>query len=206
MFRGNVLIVGIMGFWCLGAAGPGEKAESEVNLRENCRRVVGGDYLTAYDEWESSKQLLLRLYDKVETLNKEIIKSEKALAAKKSKLQPAEYDTNKLKDVDDAQAKLDLLQNNLKEAAKAHQDAMAVGKKANERRNILTGHISRVFSIEKRPTMDKAYPWHVVYRHQCPKYRAQCALPEDQKTKLKALAELLSDPEPCRRYSQQTNK
>ncbi len=204
MIRRIVFAASVLGWSHLGMAATANPSADERS-REACRRIAAGDYLSVNDELQRGEQLVKRLKTKETRLQRESEQARRDHAKAVANLGPAEYETGKLKAIDDAKARLELVTANLQETNKALTDSQAVVKTAQTRHDALKRSLSQVFVISKRQTQPlDTYPWELSYKHACPKYRSQCALPEQQRHQLlHEITPLLHDPEPCRRYSQQ---
>ena len=175
--------------------------EYQVNAREGCRQAIAGSYVEAHDEYQRALAYLENVTEQVKELKAAAIKADKDAKAAAAKMAGKSYDIDTASNNDMAASSSRAIHQQLTEYLKLQSQAERDVVPTRQREQTLKDQLSKVFVIEQINDPPRGgYPFRVVYRTACPKYRALCPLPA---TEQDALAKFKIDgdlPESCRKY------
>ncbi|MBM4251592.1 MAG: hypothetical protein FJ146_06445 [Deltaproteobacteria bacterium] len=195
-----MIMLNAIWLWLVSTAS-GVPVEYQVNAREGCRQIVAGAYVQAYDERERTLAYVATLKEQLSALKTASIKAKQELSTIESALAKQNYDIDKASKLDMAAANARAVLDQTVEYQKMLNEAEKAVIPARQREQDIKRQFGKVFEIEMVKDNGKGgYPFRVVYRTACPKYRALCPLPADQQDELQALRIDGTLPEPCRKY------
>jgi hypothetical protein len=176
--------------------------ETKQNVRELCRIEVSGTLMNAYNDIDVYEGLLLkareRLKDarlKLMLLDREYQRLVGTLSASTPTL---EIDERVLT----LRFEQRTLETQMRESEESIERFEQVLKERKAFRRQFTDLIAPVFDINKdKKAHPEAYPIAISYRHTCSQYQLLCALPRAQAEALQKIAQQLSLPQACERYS-----
>lgn len=170
------------------------------NLREACRKVVAGKYLSLYDkeqEYLAYKKILMA---KELELKSSLKIAKKNLSVSQSKLEKAGFDLDLTFQRDSLKSRVDIISHTIA----AHHDLFL----KTEKKHIITRDLRlkfqekmrQVFDTKKKINGKSGYGWEISYKSSCPPYRYSCRLP---KKFAQALKKIFGEETPvvCQRYA-----
>lgn len=200
-----------LGLWLLGVAslislfaehmGLARPQRLEPNMREACRQVLTGAYITAYDDKERQRHFVRILKEKLSENQSALTKSLSQYQEFKEKNAKNTYDSSLTELTEAAYSAWRVFEDQKKELETQLSQALIESDKVLEREKKLRRELEPLLIIkrfEDRP--DGGYPIETSYRSPCPPYRALCRLPEKDR---EVLAKIRIDgqlPDQCRRY------
>lgn len=177
------------------------------NLRENCRKELGGYYLSLYDLNEINKNNLTVIKKQLKDLQVQYDKEYTAYIKLKSEEKSKSFDVQLIRQLQNQEIKLQIIRDDIKEkrsmlssyknsydeSDKALQDFTKLILPIVQIKNIKTNNTSY---IEK-----SSYNFLIEYLDKCPKYRYICPLPYDKaKLLLKVVYKYPQELASCKKY------
>lgn len=195
-----------------GRRGTHLNPDANVNWREECRKSIGGRYLSLYDENIQATAYHKVITGKRKNLEAELPSERMRLATMEKVNAAADYDPQKASTADIVDGKVRTLEAQLAEMTGLEVEARKKATLATKAEASFREQISKVFKItEAKASEDdlrragkrdsKGYPYRIEYKADCPKYRFQCPLPPDHAKALKKMLPPADLPDACSKYS-----
>ena len=218
------LLTGGPKVWALQAGSlPSQKSDKRENLREACRKIVAGEWLSILDEKVQAEGWLKAIDVKSVRTRQELEKQRAKLEDLKKKNRSGEFRPGESTERDVAAGMVVSLEGDLAANEALRGPAVTRLASAESRQKSFETKIAPTFIIRK---LDKAatksgdtkngdrtttknqggkisgYPFEVDWRSPCPKWRFQCPLPPEQAAALRRMfQDQPSSHEACIRYS-----
>ncbi|MFK7872831.1 MAG: hypothetical protein AB8C84_06610 [Oligoflexales bacterium] len=164
---------------------PRAVATDEPNLREICRKRVAGLYLKIHDEAELAGQVLKHNRKSIKTHQQALKKLGEELLKTKSLNKKMPYDSKRFHFEHSLEQKIDLLKENLIHYKTSQKKIIEQLKNRALKKSYLKKKISQIFIFEKRDKNIFGYPFQIMWKSSCPKWRLSCPL--DRKTAQKLI-------------------
>jgi hypothetical protein len=191
---------------------PSQKSDKRENLREACRKIVAGEWLSTLDEKVQAEGWLKAIDAKSERTTKELAEQKRKLEELKKKTRTGEFRPGESTERDIAAGMVMNLETDLAANEALRGPARARLAKAQSDEKAFQDKIAPVFVVRKiepeksangaRASKPGGYPWEVDWRSPCPRWRFQCPLPPEQATALRRMFEdQQGSHEACLRYA-----
>lgn len=174
----------------------------EVNVREQCRSDLAGIYLTVHDQAEQAAQFAMTLERKLTELEKARRETASTLAKLKEQAERRDFDAALAEKIASKEQRLGILERYVDDYQDKSKKARATSGKARREAERLKASLKTVFRFAKVRDDDEAgYPFRLVYKDSCPKYRHLCPLPAQRAEALLTILDDRTVPTACRRYA-----
>ena len=178
----------------------------QVNLREQCRRDIAGHYLKVYDQHRRSIQEQEVVTKKRQQATAKLQEAETKLAAVTKKQQQETFNADLAAERDNWFQVVVSYRQQVENYTNLLKKSEANGRSDDVAEKAFAKEIAKVFLIETLQQKEPAgYPFQIVYRHSCSKYRRLCPLPETMAEDLRKIRVDGKLPEACRRYANYSN-
>jgi hypothetical protein len=190
-----------VGFFVLAQGSIARPQHLEPNIREACRQVLTGAYITAYDDKERQRHFVRILKEKLAENQNALTKSHNEYQDLKDKKTKNTYDSSLTENTEAAYSAWRIFEDQKKELETQLSQALTEHEQAVAREKKLRQELEKILTIkrfEDRP--DGGYPIETFYKSPCPPYRALCRLSEKDReilSKIRIDGEL---PVECQRY------
>ena len=210
--------------WSLQAGSlPSQKSDKRENLREACRKIVAGEWLSILDEKVQAEGWLKAIDAKSVRTRQELEKQRVKLEDLKKKTRSGEFRPGESTERDVAAGMVLSLEGDLAANEALRGPAVARLASAESRQKTFEAKMAPTFIIRKLDTANNknddprrddaattknqggrsaGYPFEVDWRSPCPKWRFQCPLPPEQAAALRRMfQDQPTTHEACIRYS-----
>ena len=182
---------------------PTARADTQENLRESCRRLIGGRYISIYDDALQSRRYVQVLTNQQKQLATALQKEKKKLATLEAAASVGEFDGAKATARDIQAGAVNNIEEQIRMNTPQIEKAERTAKVKADEEVRLKRRLAPVFKIAEilSEKNQKGYSFRVEFNSTCPRFQYQCPLPEDHS---KALVKILPEdtlPIECQRYA-----
>jgi hypothetical protein len=185
------------------SSGVNAAEEARHDMREHCRSEVSGTLLAAYNDVDYLRGLVAQSEQKVkDSRARQQLYDLQFQQLKKSNQGPVPaFDLDEK--VVALRFEIETLRDQIREAEKHIAENQKELSQREAFRRSFEALVTPVFQIvKKKDSPPGAYDFRLEYRHACGPYELLCPLPRDHAARLRLIAEKLSRPQWCERYSQ----
>jgi hypothetical protein len=182
---------------------PLARTDKNENLRESCRRLIGGQYMTRHDEALQARRYLQVLKDQQKKMTTALTRERLKLAKLEAAASTGEFDATKATTRDILLGVVVNLEEQIKMNAGYLEQAVRGAEHKTVAAEMMRRRLSPVFKITefKGEKNQLGYSFRVDFIAPCPRYQFQCPLPEAQGSALKTLLPGQDLPVECQRYA-----
>jgi len=182
---------------------PVAQTDRNENLRESCRRLIGGQYLTRHDEALQARRYLQVLKDQEAKMKKVLASERQKLAQLDRAASVGEFDAAKATARDIQLGIVSNLEEQLAMNASYQEQAARTAELKTVAETMMRRRLAPVFKITelKGEKNQLGYSFRVDFNSTCPRYQFQCPLPESHQRALKEMLPEQELPVACQRYA-----
>jgi hypothetical protein len=175
------------------------------NWREQCRKIVSGEYLNAYSDQRRAKDAEILALKSLRALTPKLSTFIKKLGQINEQLAKENYNPELIEKRYAARAQIKVLEEQIQDQEARVALSKSERSTAERRFKILDAPVRSIFTVEFADDpegLPRSIFAGLNWKSPCPKFRSLCPLPENQRNDLSAnLTPLLPEKESCRKYS-----